>query len=106
MANIQISPQALEDVKEHVAYLEEAGSPDSADRFKKEVVRQIGYLREFPDIGTPLKAVADVVLDYRFLIAGKHLIFYRSSGESVYVVRVLDGRSDYVKTLVGEPIDL
>lgn len=37
--------------------------------------------------------------DYRFLVSGNYLIFYRAYGAEVYIDRVLYGRRDYLRIL-------
>jgi len=37
--------------------------------------------------------------DYRFLVTGSYLTFYRVYGSDIYVDRVLYGRRDYLRVL-------
>ena len=51
-------------------------------------------------MGVPLNSKFDVDSDLRFFIISKQLAFYRIEDESVIsVVRVLDGRQDYMSIL-------
>ena len=51
-------------------------------------------------MGIPLSGKFDVDSDLRFLIVSKQLVFYRIEDETlVSVVRVLDGRQDYMSIL-------
>ena len=56
-------------------------------------------------IGTSLSSIADVESDYRFLVTGSYLTFYRVYGSDVYVDRVLYGRRDYLRILFGDTQD-
>ena len=38
--------------------------------------------------------------DLRFLVVEKYLIFYRVTGETVEVTRIINGRTDFFSTLV------
>lgn len=40
--------------------------------------------------------------DYRFLVSGNYLIFYRACGTEVYIDRVLYGRQDYLRILFDD----
>lgn len=53
-------------------------------------------------MGVPLNGKFDVESDLRFLIISKQLVFYRIENEAqISVVRVLDGRQDYMSILFG-----
>ena len=64
-----------------------------------------GRCRSVEDLsphGLPLSAVAVENGDYRFLVSGNYMIFYRPHGSDVYVDRVLYGRRDYLRILFGD----
>ena len=48
---------------------------------------------------TPLSSIADVGTDYRFLVSGNYMVFYRVQDSDVHIDRVLYGRSDYMSAL-------
>lgn len=80
MAKVIISPEAMQDVQNAIGYLElECKAPQTTQNLKEKFSRQIRQLDIFPDMGTPLKAVADLVLDYRFLLVSHYLVFYHSA---------------------------
>ena len=62
----------------------------------------VDRLEAFPKMGTPLAADANADSDYRFLVSGNYLIFYRVCGNDVYADRILYGRRDYLRILFGE----
>jgi plasmid stabilization system protein ParE len=43
--------------------------------------------------------------DYRYLVSGNYLIFYKIEDEYISVNRILYGRRDYLRILFGEPDD-
>ena len=55
-----------------------------------------------PGIGTALSSKVPFDTDYRFLVCGNYLAFYRYKDAIVYVDRILYGRRDYVKILFPE----
>lgn len=44
-------------------------------------------------------SVIDAGADYRFLISGNYMVFYRAVGSDVYIDRILYGRSNYMSVL-------
>lgn len=56
-------------------------------------------MKDFAEMGTPLSSIADVGIDYRFLVSGNYMVFYRVQGSDVCIDRVLYGRSDYMSVL-------
>ena len=37
--------------------------------------------------------------DLRYLISGKYIVFYRVGRESISIIRILDGRINYMRVL-------
>ena len=64
------------------------------------IMDAVDPLKNFEEMGTPLSSIADVGTDYRFLVSGNYMVFYRVQGSDVYIDRVLYGRSDYMSVLV------
>ena len=78
-------------------------NPTAAAATLKRITNGIRRLRDPSVIGTPLSAVTGVHSDeYRFLVTGSYMTFYRVCGSDVYVDRVLYGRRDYLRLLFGE----
>ena len=103
MTNLRISAAAQSDLMEIKHYIaKELENPTAALSVVRKITQDIRRLREYPLIGTPLRTVADVETDYRFLTTGNYLTFYRIYGKNVYVERVLYGRSDYLRVLLGD----
>ena len=46
-----------------------------------------------------MSSIAEVESDYRVLVTGSYLTFYRVRGNEVYIDRVLYGRRDYLRIL-------
>ena len=66
------------------------------------IMDAVDQLQTFVEMGSPLSSIADMGTNYRFLVSGSYMVFYRVQGSDVYVDRVLYGRSDYMKVLFGE----
>lgn len=90
----------LDDIWEHAA--EEFCDTAAAQRIVDKILNAVDRLETFPDMGAPLSSVADVNGDYRFLVCGSYLVFYRAEKDDVYIDRVLYGRRDYLRILFKE----
>ncbi len=77
----------------------------AAERTVNRSMDAVDQLADFAEIGSPLSSIADVNSDYRFLVTGNYLTFYRVQSSNVYVDRVLYGRRDYLRILFGEVQD-
>lgn len=67
-----------------------------------KITKVIRMLRDHALIGTPISSVADADDDYRFLVSGDYMVFYRANGNDIYIDRVLYGRRDYLRILFSE----
>ena len=74
----------------------------AAKRIVSDIMDTVDQLENFSEMGAPLASNANVDSDYRFLVSGNYLIFYRVSGMNVYVDRILYGRRDYLRILFGD----
>lgn len=98
---IRINPVAIADVQEIKAYIAE-DNPAAAARMGTTIYSRIEKLVDFPEMGTSLSAKINMRTDYRFLVCGTYLIFYKIEGESVSVYRVLNGVRDYLSILFAD----
>ena len=71
----------------------------AAERVIDHIMDAVDLLKNFAEMGTPLSSIADIGTNYRFLISGNYMVFYRVQGNDVYIDRVLYGRSDYISIL-------
>lgn len=74
----------------------------AAERIVSDIMDTVDQLENFSEMGALLASIANVDSDYRFLVSGNYLIFYRVSGMNVYVDRILYGRRDYLRILFGD----
>ena len=100
---VQYSPEALNDLDEIWEYiLLELGNPDAAENVVNKMMDTIDALEDFPERGAPLSSVAEVESDYRFVLSGNYIAFYRVEGKAVQVDRVLYQGRDYLRVLFGD----
>lgn len=100
MAELKISPAAIDDLKEIRAYItNELCNPSAAENVIDKIMKCISRLEAFPLMGAPLDLSVDFPTDYRFVICSDYAAFYRYNNNIVYVVRILYGKRDYARLL-------
>ncbi|MBQ3703734.1 MAG: type II toxin-antitoxin system RelE/ParE family toxin [Oscillospiraceae bacterium] len=83
-------------------YLDEYQNVDAAVKIIDSITDDIDQLANFPELGPPLSSIADVESNYRFLVTGNYLSFYRIDGTDISIDRILYGRRDYLSILIGD----
>ena len=100
MTTVRLSADAKEDLKSIRAYIsEELDNPVAAKNTVDRIISRMRQLEQFPMMGAALSSVIEPETDYRFLVSGKDLVFYRIEKHDVYVDRILYGKRDYLKIL-------
>jgi len=106
MNRIQYSRLARQDLADIKAYItEDLLNPVAAVNVVSKIVKSIRALLTHPLMGALLSSIADVESDYRFLVCGNYVVFYRLENEIIYVSRVMYRRRDFMKILFGEAND-
>lgn len=95
---IRINPMAIADVQEIKAYIAE-DNPEAARKLGNDIYSKIEKLADFPEMGASLSAKINIKTDYRYLVCGMYLIFYKVEGEFVSIYRILNGARDYMSVL-------
>lgn len=93
MNDLHLSPDAQDDLSEIKAYNLE--NPQAAISTVAKITKSVRVLRDHAYIGTPLSSISNVNSDYRYLVSGSYMVFYRIAGTDIFIDRVLYGRSDY-----------
>lgn len=102
MMKLRINPEVIEDIAEIKRYIrEKLCNPSAADRIAKRIVSAYKELKNAPFIGASLDSILEVKTDYRFLVCGNYLIFYKVKNDVISVYRVMNGRRDYCRQLLG-----
>ena len=97
---IHYSPESRRDLDDIWDYIvSELQNRSAAERVIDRIMDAVDPLKNFAEMGTPIYSIADVGTDYRFLVSGNYMVFYRVQGNDVYIDRVLYGRSDYMSVL-------
>ena len=97
---IHYSPESRRDLDDIWDYIvSELQNRSAAEHVVDRIMDAVDQLKNFAEMGTPLSSIADVGTDYRFLVSGNYMVFYRVQDSDVYIDRVLYGRSDYMSAL-------
>ena len=98
---IRINPLAITDIQEIKVYIAE-DNPAAAVETGNAIYSVIENLAFFPQMGVPLHSRINLRTDYRYLVCGKYLIFYKIEGEFVSIYRILNGMRDYLSILFAD----
>ena len=97
---IHYSPESRRDLDDIWDYIvSELQNCSAAERVINRIIDAVDPLKNFAEMGTPLSSIAEIGTDYRFLVSGNYMVFYRVQGNDIYIDRVLYGRSDYMSVL-------
>lgn len=100
MYEIRLNPLALKDLKSIKEYISVSlENPESARKVLNEIIETYEKLQYFPSMGTELSSKIDVKTDYRFLVCGNYLIFYKSDHQYVSIYRILYAKRNYLNIL-------
>ena len=106
MPDIVFSPDALSDLLQTKTYIaEELCSESAAANTIEKIITRIRMLSAFPESGVSLSSAIGFDTDYRFLVCGNYTAFYRYENDTVYVVRVLYYRRDFMRILFEPPME-
>ena len=93
-------PAAIEDIESAADYIEnQLKNPSAAEKLKTTIVKKTALLKDNPEMGMKLSDKFDIESDYRFIIINKQIVFYEIHSQYIEIVRVLDGRTDYLTHL-------
>ena len=97
---IKYRPAAINDIEQTADYIEnQLKNPSAAKKLKTILVTTIALLKDNPEMGMKLSDKYDVESDYRFIIINKQIVFYEIHFQYIEIVRVLDGRTDFLTHL-------
>ena len=103
---LRYSAKARKDLDEIWDYIiADLGNPIAVEKTVNRIMDDIGRLAEFPEMGMMLRNATHMVTDYRYIVSGNYMAFYRMYDNTVYIVRILYGRRDYMRVLFGDASD-
>jgi toxin ParE1/3/4 len=99
MARLVVSAQAELDAAAIVALLTDKAGPQVASRYRRDIEYLFERLIMFPESGVRRPALGQ---DTRIGIVPPYIVIYDYSGEDVIVLRIVDGRRNITRRLVGQ----
>ena len=98
---LKYRPAAMSDIQSACGYIrDQLKNPQAARNLKSRILYGAALLKDSPYMGTRLDSKYDgLETDIRFLVVSKHLIFYEVHDDVIEVIRILDGRTDYMTHL-------
>ena len=104
--NTHYSIEARRDLEDIWDYIEsDLGNPGAAKRMVNRIMDDVDRLEAFSGLGAPLSSIIDSDTDYRYLVTGNYMTFYRVYGTDIYVDRILYARRDYLRVLFSNEIE-
>ena len=77
-------------------------NPSAANRITKSILKACSSLKQQPMMGISVKEKTGYNTDLRYLVREKHLIFYKTEDEDIFVARIINVLMDYINVLFGE----
>lgn len=100
---IRYTPQAQADLREIRDYIADVlKNPTAAKNVTDKIIRTCHLLCDQPNMGASLESKTGRETNYRHLICENHIAFYEIEFECVCIVRILDGRTDYMRTIFSD----
>ncbi len=97
---IRYTPSAQADLREIRVYISDVlNNPTAAKNVTDKIIRSCHLLGGQPNVGASLQSKTGRETSLRFLVCGNHIVFYKADDGCISVVRILDGRTDYMKYL-------
>ena len=97
---LRFTPEALNDLAEIKQYIRKnLESPITAGKIISGILASCSLLKKQPRLGKELSKRIDRETDYRYLISGNYIVFYRIENNSISVYRIIDARTDYIRTV-------
>ena len=98
---LKYRPAAIADIQNSCGYIrDKLKNPRAARNLKSRILYGTALLKDSPYMGTPLDSKYNgLETSIRFLVVSKHLIFYEVHDDMIEIIRILDGRTDYLTHL-------
>ncbi len=105
MNNLHLSDEAHNDLLDIKSYIEEElQNPSATLETVSRIANSLRILQDYAQAEAPLSSIADIENDYRFIVSGNYISFYRTYGNEVFIDRILYARRDFLRILFGDNI--
>lgn len=101
---IRYTPAARDDLRAVKAWvIGEFGDAAVADKAVVDIIKGIAVLKRNPQLARPLQDKIHRKTDCKYILCGKRSItILRLDANLASVIRILDTRTDYVRTIFGD----
>lgn len=94
------TPKAYSDLNQLNLYISQIlNNPSAASSIISHILKSCSSLKQMPYIEMSLESKTKRDTDLRYLICGKHIVFYLINDDVISIIRILDGRTDYMRSL-------
>ena len=99
---ILYTPEAREDLIRIRDTVEERwDNPELTLKVLRGIIGMIRNLSVFPYMGIELRKSLDMPTEYRSLFYKQNYIFYRIEQDTVWIIRILNEKEDFMRILFG-----
>ena len=100
---LSYTPLALQDLHEIDDYIKnELANPQAAKNTVQRVLKGCSNLKANPKLGLDLTLKIGQKTDLRYLIISNYIAVYRIEKNTIKIIRIRDGRTDYINYLFSE----
>ena len=76
--------------------------PESGKKIISEIMNVCDSIGQFPEMGIDLESKFGYGTPYRYVVYRNYLLFYEIDHNDVMMLRLLDGRTDYMRVLFDD----
>ena len=100
MVKIVFSKKGVDDLEGIKSYItDELLNETAANKTVSNIIEKVHMLVSFSEIGAPLSSIVDIETNYRYLLCGSYIAFYRYEDDTVFIDRVLYARCNFMQIL-------
>ncbi len=74
-------------------------NPIAAKSVIERILRSVKRLEDQPNMEVSWQEKCGIKTDYKCLFCENHIAFYKVQNETVKIIRILDGRTEYLKAI-------
>ncbi|WP_407720598.1 type II toxin-antitoxin system RelE/ParE family toxin [Ruminococcus sp. JE7B6] len=100
---LRYTPRARQDLNEIKNYVKnELANSQAAARIVERILKGCSNLKSNPNLGLDLSSRIGQKTDLRYLVLSNYIAIYRVENTMVSIIRIMDGRTDYLRYLLSE----
>jgi len=97
---LRYTPLARQDLHEIEDYIKnELANPQAAKNTVQRILKGCSNLKDNPKLGLDMSAKIGQKTDLRYLIISNYITVYKIEKNTINIIRIRDGRTDYINYL-------